>query len=110
MLIYKICNQADWDAAVRDDTYVGSAKDRADGFLHFSKGEQLAETLRLHYSGASDLVLIAVEADELGDALKWKTSRNSELFPHLYSGLPAALVKWTAPITRDADGGFIVPL
>ena len=69
MLIFKVVPRAEWEAAGED--YRGSAHDQADGFLHFSTAPQLATTLRLYYAGQDDLLLIAVEADRLGAALKY---------------------------------------
>ena len=45
--IFKIMPRAEWGRA---DAYEGSAHDRADGFLHFSTGPQLPETLRRYYA------------------------------------------------------------
>jgi uncharacterized protein (DUF952 family) len=105
MLIFKIVPRAEWDAA--GERYEGLAHDRADGFLHFSTGPQLAETLRRHYAGQDDLVLVAVDATSLGEALRWEyaPSRDAD-FPHLYGPLPRQAVCWTRPLTRDADGAF----
>ena len=109
MIIFKICHRAEWEAAERDGLYNGSPKDRADGFLHFSKAEQLPETLRRYYAGIRDLVLVAVEADDF-EKLKFEASRNGELFPHLYASLPVTSVRWTAPIVTNADGTFTLPV
>jgi len=108
MLIFKIVPRAEWEAA--GDFYDGSAHDRADGFLHFSTGPQLAETLRLYYAGRDDLMLVAVDAAALGAALKYEhsPSRNED-FPHLFGPLPRTAVRWTKPLERTAKGDFIVP-
>ena len=110
MLIFKIVHRAEWNEAVGAGRYDGSAKDREDGFLHFSTAKQLMGTLEKHYSGADDLVLVAVEDDTLGPALKWETSRGGELFPHLYAPLSITHVRWSADIGRDAEGKFLLPL
>ena len=68
MLIFKIVPRAEWEAS-GDEDYRGSAHDQADGFLHFSTAAQLAATLTLYYAGRDDLVLVAVEAEDLGAAL-----------------------------------------
>ena len=108
MIIFKICHRAEWEAAERDGLYNGSSKDRADGFLHFSKAEQLPETLRRYYAGIHDLLLVAVEADDL-EKLKFEASRNGELFPHLYAPLPAAKALWARPLPLAADGVPVIP-
>lgn len=107
MLIYKICSSAEWAKAAT--VYAGSAKDKEDGFIHFSMAEQLLGTLNKYYAGASDLVLVAVDPAVLGDALRSEPSRDGALFPHLYGRLPLSAVKWAEPITRNADGSFILP-
>ena len=108
MLVFKVVPRAEWDAA--GDDYRGSAHDRADGFLHFSTAAQLAGTLRLYYAGRDDLLLVAVEAERLGPALRWEhaPSRGAD-FPHLFAPLPRAAVAWAKPLARGADGAFILP-
>ncbi|HVZ28281.1 MAG TPA: DUF952 domain-containing protein, partial [Rhizomicrobium sp.] len=69
MLIYKIMPRVEWERVTH--AYEGSADDRRDGFIHFSTHSQLAGTLAKHYAGQTGLMLLAVEADTLGPALKW---------------------------------------
>jgi len=107
MLIFKIVDRDEW-AAARGE-YMGSAKDRADGFLHFSTAEQIPGTLARYYVDADDLVLVAVDADTLGTALKFEASRDGALFPHLYMPLPLSAVKWARAIKRGAQGAFVLP-
>ena len=110
MLIFKICHNTEWREAEATGVYHGSAKDRADGFLHFSTAEQLMGTLARYYADAHNLVLVAVDAAALGPALKFEPSREGALFPHLYGALPLTAVKWVRDIGRNADGGFALPL
>ena len=90
-LIYKILPRAEWEAACAAGAFTGSGVDLKDGFIHFSAADQWRETLEKHFAGQTDLVLVAVEADALGPALKWEVSRGGALFPHLYGPLPTAL-------------------
>lgn len=99
-LIYKICHAAEWAEAERGGIYAGSAKDREDGFLHFSTAEQVPGTLERYYSGASDLVLVAVDPTPLDSALKYEPASNGAFYPHLYANLPLTCVKWAKPIRR----------
>ncbi len=107
--IYKICGEAEWAKAQAAGRYDGSADDRLDGFIHFSTAAQLPGTLGKHFAGRDDLVLIAVEAEALGDALKWQPSRGGDLFPHLYGALDTSAAMWVAPLRRDAAGQHIIP-
>jgi uncharacterized protein (DUF952 family) len=106
-LIYKICHLEDWAAA--GDSFEGSAKDREDGFIHFSTAEQLPGTLARYYAEAETLELIAVNADALGEALRFEPSTGGALFPHLYAPMPRSAVAWSKTITKGTDGVFALP-
>lgn len=107
-LIFKIVPRPEWEAESGD--YHGSAHDKADGFLHFSTAAQLPQTLRLHYGGQDDLVLVAASVAALGSALRWEhASSRGEDFPHLYGQLACDAIKWARPITKDANGNFLLP-
>ena len=82
--------------------------DAADGFMHFSTAAQLRETLRKHFAGQGDLVLLAVAEAALAD-LRWEPSRGGQLFPHLYRPLPLDLIAWQAPLEVAADGSVQLP-
>ena len=102
MLIFKICPPAEWAEAERQGVYFGSAKDREDGFLHFSTFEQLQGTLERHFPGTEDLMLVAVDDAVLGDAVKFELSRDGALFPHLYGSLPLGAVTWARKLVRKS--------
>jgi uncharacterized protein (DUF952 family) len=38
-----------------------------------------------------------------------RPSRDGALFPHLYGALPLEHVVWVKPLTRGADGVFVLP-
>ena len=106
--IFKIVPRAEW--AEITDAYEGSAHDRADGFMHLSTRSQLAETLRRHYAGQDDLLLVAADPARLGRLLKWEHAPSrGEDFPHLYATLSCDAMKWARPIAKDTDGKFVLP-
>ena len=102
--IYKISPASAWREAERQGVYRGSADDARDGYIHFSTASQVAETARKHYFGQTGLFLIAVDADALGDALRWERSRNDELFPHLYGELDLGAVTAILDMRARSDG------
>lgn len=104
MLIYKILPAADWRAAEQAGAFAGSPVDLADGFIHFSTGAQVVETAGKHFAGQADLLLVAIESESLGDALKWEPSRGGALFPHLYAALPTARAIGARPLPLGRDG------
>ena len=107
--IYKILARADWLAAQAAGRFEGSTVDAADGYIHFSTAAQAQETARRHFAGQSDLVLLEIEADDLGAELKWEPSRGGDLFPHLYAPLAVKLAAWVKPLPIGADGAHLFP-
>ena len=107
--IYKISPASAWREAERQGVYKGSADDARDGFIHFSLPKQVAETARKHFAGQTGLFLVAVDADALGDALRWERSRNDELFPHLYGELDLGAVRGVQNLVDRADGSHAIP-
>ena len=103
-LIYKICQRALWADAEATGLFEGAAVDHADGYIHLSTADQVKQTAALHFAGQSDLVLVAVDADALGEALRYEPSRGGDLFPHLYGSLPTSTVRWVSPLPLDAGG------
>jgi len=102
--IYKLLDRQAWAAAKAQGVFNGSAVDLADGFIHFSAVDQVRETARRYFKGQDELLLLAVESDPLGAALKWEPSRGGALFPHLYAPLQAALVGEVRALELDEDG------
>jgi uncharacterized protein (DUF952 family) len=109
LTVYKICDAAAWREAERMGRFTGAPIDLQDGFIHFSSAAQVRETAARHFAGKSDLVLAAVDAAALGDALKWEPSRGGDLFPHLHAPLMLDAVRWVKPLRLDAEGRHEFP-
>lgn len=103
-LIYKILPRAAWDEALARGRFEGSPVDLQDGYIHFSTAAQAQETAAKHFRGQSGLVVVAVEAEALGAALRWEPSRGGQLFPHLYGPLDPAQAKGVIDAPLGADG------
>lgn len=101
--IYKILARPEWRAAEAAGAFEGSAVDHADGYIHFSTAAQAAETARRYFAGLADLVVLEVEGDDLGEALRWEPSRGGDLFPHLYGALPVGKVRAVHDAPLGAD-------
>jgi uncharacterized protein (DUF952 family) len=104
MLIYKIFRRPEWDDLKATGQTLGAPIDLADGFIHFSTAAQVMETAAKHFAGESDLVLVAVDPDKLGAALKWEVSRGGALFPHLFRRLTMSDVVWDTSLPLGASG------
>lgn len=98
MLIFKIFRADEWQTLRRDGVTTGAPIDVTDGYIHFSTATQAAETAAKHFAGANGLHLIAVDAEPLGDALKWEVSRGGAEFPHLYREMTLEDVTWAQPL------------
>jgi uncharacterized protein (DUF952 family) len=104
MLIFKIFRRPEWDAFRAAGETEGAPIDLADGYIHISTAAQVAETAARHFATESDLVLVALDADRLGPALKWEPSRGGALFPHLYRRLTLKDVVWDKSLPLGATG------
>jgi len=107
--IYHLAFAAEWRAAQSAGLYHGTAADRADGFIHFSTAEQVAESAAKHRAGHTDIVLVEADASALGAALEWEPARGGRLFPHLYGALPLSAVTRTWPLPLGPDGRHVFP-
>lgn len=108
-IIYKLCPRALWQAAEAAGRFTGATIDHRDGFIHFSTAAQVAETAARHFAGAADLVLVAVETEALGDALRFEPSRGGDLFPHLYGPLPLDAVRAVDDLPLGPNGRHAFP-
>ncbi len=70
--------------------------------------EQVASTAALYFAKQPDLLLVAIETTIPN--LKWESSRNGELFPHIYGSLdPQKDVVWVQELELDESGQHILP-
>jgi uncharacterized protein (DUF952 family) len=107
--IYKILGVEEWRAAEAAGVFFGSAVDLADGYIHFSDAAQAPETAAKWFAERRDLMLLAVEASALGEALRWEPSRGGALFPHLHAKLALGDVAWAKPLPLGPDGRHAFP-
>lgn len=89
---FKILTAEQWARFQRDGLFQGAPVDIADGYIHMSTSDQLAETLAKHFLGQVNLTIAEIDLSLFGDELKWEVSRGGALFPHLYAPLPMAAV------------------
>jgi uncharacterized protein (DUF952 family) len=84
MSVVHVASPSAWERARTSGMY--SAESLAgEGFIHFSRWDQLAGTLERYYAGVADLVVLVVEPGDL-------PFRVENGFPHLYSELPLSAV------------------
>jgi uncharacterized protein (DUF952 family) len=108
--IYKICPAAMWQSAEAAGVFRGMEIDRKDGYIHFSTAAQVEETAARHFAGMGDLVLVSVDSERLGAALKWEKARAGDLFPHLHGTLDPGLASAIDPLPLGPDGRHQFPV
>ena len=90
MSVVHIASPAAWEQARTSGMY--SAESLAgEGFIHFSRWDQLASTASRYYAGVDGLLVLVVEPGDL-------PFRVENGFPHLYSELPLAAVTEVLPL------------
>ncbi|QEE34937.1 DUF952 domain-containing protein [Octadecabacter sp. SW4] len=107
MLIYKILTADQWAAWQSGGTFTGAPVDLADGYIHTSTAAQAQETAAKHFAGQGGLILVALDADRFGDALKWEVSRGDALFPHVFRDIALSEVIWARPMPL-VDGKHVL--
>lgn len=105
-LIYKIVAKELWQRAEYIGHFDGSEVDIADGYIHFSTDQQLAETANKHFKGQTDLLLITIDETRISGDLRYEISRGGALFPHLYGNLLLDAVVGVTAFEPDSDGLF----
>ena len=109
-VVYKICSLQSWLSARSTGALAPSRDDQRDGYIHLSAAHQVRGSLARHFAGQADLVLLALNVDDLpAGALVWEKSRDGALFPHLYGVLSSALVSRVIDLALDDEGRHQLP-
>lgn len=108
-MIYKIVSADLWQAAEASGFFGGAPIDINDGFIHFSTAAQTRKTAELYFKGQTDLLLVSVDGNTLGEALVYEPSRGGDLFPHLFAPLPMTAVARVVPMPIGPDGNHQFP-
>ncbi|MEQ1788037.1 MAG: DUF952 domain-containing protein [Acidimicrobiales bacterium] len=100
--IFHLATPAEW-AAARASGSVAPASLTSEGFVHCSTEAQVAGTIDAHFGGIDELVLLRVDVERLGDALRWEEGRPGQAFPHVYRALSVDEVLEVVPWHRGAS-------
>ena len=90
MSVVHICEGSAWAQARASGMY-GAESLGGEGFIHFSRWDQLAGTVSRYYTGVDGLLVLVVEPGDL-------PFRVENGFPHLYSELPVSAVVEVMPL------------
>ena len=106
---YRLATIERWSEVMADGRFTGDPHDVTDGFIHLSAAEQVEGTLIKHYDGHERLLLVEIDLEPLGDAVKWEKSRGGALFPHVYGEIPSSVVRGIRHVRRNEDGDWVLP-
>lgn len=111
VLIYKIFRNNEYTVLLENGATRGAPIDIKDGFVHTSRAEQLQGTADKYFEGVAGLWLIAIDADSLGENLKWESSpsRGGEPFPHIYRALLTSDIVWAKELPLASNGRPVFP-
>ena len=108
MIVYKILLEKEFLTLKSQKVSHGSAVDKKDGFIHLSTANQLKETLEIHFSNSKSVYILAFESARLA-GLVWETSRNNDLFPHLYGKIHFENINKKIFLKKN-QGHFLIPI
>jgi uncharacterized protein (DUF952 family) len=94
-VIVHVCSSDAWAAARASGMYRAESL-ATEGFIHFSRWDQLAGTVARYYAGVPDLVVLV--ADPAGLDVRVENG-----FPHLYEPLPIRAVTEVLPLAEALE-------
>lgn len=111
-LIYHIIPRYAWQQAQAEGVYRGDTLE-AEGFIHFSKLEQIEYVANQRFRGHTGLQLLVVDTSRLQHELRYEPPfedyDGSERFPHLYGPLNLDAVVGVIDFEPNEDGTFTLP-
>lgn len=103
VLIYKILLPAEWAEFEAAGRFDGSPFDQESGFIHCSSREQVGATALRVFAAEPALVVAAIDADALGESVRWEESTGDGVFPHVYGPVPRDAVTAVYEVAGAAD-------
>ncbi|KAL6954388.1 hypothetical protein U1Q18_040848 [Sarracenia purpurea var. burkii] len=108
--VYRISTAEEWEALQRSGITFGGELDRTTRCIHLSKLNQVQSTLKNFFLNSnSDLYLLQINSNKLGEGLVYEGVDESNVFPHFYgpsrsfSPLPLEAVTKAEKLTLSGD-------
>lgn len=90
-IMYRVVTHAEWKLFQHRLQYNGNKLDRASGYIHLSPKAELLETIRKHYIGRTDVIILTIDLHHptIKNHVKWDYVPSRErYFPHIYTSIP----------------------
>jgi poly(3-hydroxyoctanoate) depolymerase len=94
--IFHLVDPAEWDRAGGAGKYAPASL-AGEGFIHFSKGDQLLRTADRFFAGREDVLVVAVRREAIGAPVRFEIA-DGERFPHVYGALNLDAVAEVVPL------------
>ncbi len=105
--VFHLTARAAYAAALEAGVYEAPSL-ASEGFVHCSTRSQIQRTAERFFRGQAGLVILCLEAQKLGAALKYEPA-DGELFPHVYGSIAVDAIVAVIDFPAHADGGFELP-
>ncbi len=105
--VFHITERSAFAVALESGKYEAESLAR-EGFIHCSTREQIQRTAARFFGGKKGLVLLCVDAAQLGPALRFEAAEG-EQFPHCYGAIPLEAIVVVIDFPCHADGSFTLP-
>lgn len=85
-MIYHIVDQTTWSHSIKEGKYW--PRNYAEAFIHASNYDQIDRTLKKHFSGKRNLLLLTIDPLKVKVEIKYEDlTGEGQLFPHIYGSL-----------------------
>jgi len=105
--VFHITERGTFAAALEAGVYEAESLQR-EGFIHCSTRAQVLRTAARFFGGRSGLVLLCIDAERLGERLRYEAA-DGESFPHCYGPIPLEAIPAVIDLTCRPDGSFELP-
>lgn len=108
-MIFHIVNKDKWNLDKTSNFYTTHSLER-EGYIHCSFNSQLMKVADSFHKGQTDLVVLCIDENKLGDKYKVEDLFNlSEKYPHVYGEIPINTIDKVVELCVDDNGNFIEP-
>lgn len=99
--IFHLANKDDAQALSTTGSYRTDSLD-TEGFIHCCSAEQLPGVIQRYYADAQEVVVLGIDATQLGTELVYEnTVGGEELFPHIYAEIDKQAVRSEVLLNRS---------
>ena len=107
-MVYHIARKKTWEEAKSKGEYTVDSL-HEEGFIHFSKRDQVIEVANFLYKGEPDLLLLFVDEGQTKQKMVFEDLKGHGEYPHLYCPLNLDAVVRVVEFPCGQDGRFSFP-